>query len=1653
MTATARLLVELDVTGAQQGADALNRALNQTEQATSKLSSGLSSLATIACGYLSFQTLAAGVKAVFNETKEFDNSLRGLSSITGIVGSDLEALSRSADTMSVKWGENANEVLGVEKQLASLKPELANNASGLAMVTDEALKLSKAQTDLSNTMAAEAIGSTLNAYSLGVENAARVTDILAEASRLGAREVPFVAEGLSKVGALANTLGEDLTVPVAALEVLGKNMSNGSEAGTHLKAILASLVENAAKSGREFTSLSEELDMLAEGGFGAEEAISLFGKEMFNSAIHLVNNRTELEKLTDALDGSAGAAAKQAATNMGGLGGAVDKLSAQWSSLLRAIGDSEVFQSLVARASASIEGLKMLLADLGLIEDQFETRSEKYEKATQKMSSATADLAKNYEMLARNQERLKNNKGGPLGAWGIEGDIKRNNEQISKLVNELIPKYAEEMKKWAPASKEAASGLVEVSTGVEDVSEKIVKVTGQLSDNGMWATNYIQGVKTAFNDLAPAISDEIDALIESKVNWDEHNKALGEAEVTTPKVTESFNYLELQMRKLGSAVDRQIESFGKSERELAGQEFVLQHAALAALGYADALDKMGKKLYDGEQSARQFKNTVASLTDIGISFFNNLADDGTDAWKKMLEDWEQLTIDLFENRLKDVIKDPSTFGAGSQGEHTTFNNILGGAGAGYTMGNVAAGMQGQGTGSAMAQGALTGAVAGYAVGNWVGAIAGALVGAFTAGQSGQWQEVGRGLRLQIDDGLINGFMNVTERKYSFGSSRTREVMDNLGPNEQAGLQNVWQNFLGAFVDAGEKLDLGDLGERVARFISFGFNIDISGMSPDEVLAAANAEFLTLGSSIAGTVMPTLIALTQDGENLAEAFIRVGQAFGSVNTFFETIHLDPKNLVSEDFINSFVASYGDALLQDLYRQLNDAVAANAEMDDVRPGHLEDSLVDEIQAAIDNFEMTAEQIAQAQADAIYAWAADLETALGGFDAMNEKFGTVLSHFFDTSQFAIETMESQVQTGLDSFDDMLLGLGDIASGVDRSNFGQFLNDALSGALGAIDPETLAGIIDAATALAGVMDIEQDLAIARGETRDATSLTVDQIKILVDTAADWSRTLVQLGDDTQMARVGTVDFMLAVVDLVGGLDAANAKFQGFVEQWFTAEEQFSLLSGRLADAAQEVGLSLEDIDTPEEIRALMDQATAEGNAELMAFLLNWSSTIAEFQQGLGGLDGAADGATSAIDATSQALQENVQYWGQIVGAIDGAIAGIQNAIASIQSQNYALMGPGSMQGDIDTLYGQLGSGSIEDQIATIQQLQGMITQRYQLELQGLQQTTSWVSELSSQSGQMTQEMADAMREAHERAMSYWQRMSQVAKGLRDYLHDLQFRPEAPGTLADKIAAAQEEFARLLQLALGGDADAAEQLQGAAATLLDLARQGYASGEGYQDIYAMVVAGLEQVATMAEAIDEPPAWVEPVVGGLDTIGAAVNNGTGVNREAINRLQQSTIEELEALQDKLEELRAIAAAEETAAKLRLEEYQNNTEAAAIGTQRNTDEMVDQLEQIFIQGDEVNKRAPDWGSMLENTWQTANFTGTIMDEIIAWHAESSNSNTVVAALASIEGAINAQTDAIVDAIATYAFDSGALQDLIDGFLAGLDVVISRIPVQQ
>lgn len=333
----------------------IRKGADDASKAVSALNGSI--ISTVAAVGILKQGFDIGKSAVL-EFANLEASLGGLQVILDASNKDMQRLKQTAIDLG-----NDMSLPGVSALDAS-EAMIALSRNGLQL--NDVLKSSKSVLQLAKISnldyadSARIVAANLNAFQLPAQDAVRVVDLLANASRLSGAKLPELSDGLAQVGAVAKQFGFSIDETVAALTALNKAGIQGSDAGTSIKAFLTALASpskeaktalkelgfsikdaqgNIKPMGQLVDELSKSLGKMGEAQKTATLA-TIFGTDGMRAAGVLADvGGKKFQTYTDGLAKS-GIAAKTLAAQNRGLKGAMDALSSRLSTMALQLGEA-----------------------------------------------------------------------------------------------------------------------------------------------------------------------------------------------------------------------------------------------------------------------------------------------------------------------------------------------------------------------------------------------------------------------------------------------------------------------------------------------------------------------------------------------------------------------------------------------------------------------------------------------------------------------------------------------------------------------------------------------------------------------------------------------------------------------------------------------------------------------------------------------------------------------------------------------------------------------------------------------------------------------------------------------------------------------------------------------------------------------------------------------------------------------------------------------------------------------------------------------------------------------------------------------------------------------------------------------------------------
>lgn len=257
------------------------------------------------------EVLGAGVTGI----REYGQSLSELSSLTGLVGDDLEKFRVAAESLTTiefpdgsKIVNTASDIFEAFKLVGGAQPELLKSADALKQVTKDALVLSAASgDDLPSSV--KALTTTLGQFQLAASESNRVINELAAGARAGTSEIPDTTDALQKFGTTAKNANISTGESVALIQTLADQQLKGAEAGTQLRNVLVKLSSADVlppKAIDEFERAGISIETLRDTTLPLEVRLRELGKLQGDTSalarIFGVENLTAAQILTNSVD-------------------------------------------------------------------------------------------------------------------------------------------------------------------------------------------------------------------------------------------------------------------------------------------------------------------------------------------------------------------------------------------------------------------------------------------------------------------------------------------------------------------------------------------------------------------------------------------------------------------------------------------------------------------------------------------------------------------------------------------------------------------------------------------------------------------------------------------------------------------------------------------------------------------------------------------------------------------------------------------------------------------------------------------------------------------------------------------------------------------------------------------------------------------------------------------------------------------------------------------------------------------------------------------------------------------------------------------------------------------------------------------------------
>ena len=288
-------------------------------------------------------------KYVVDVGSSFEAQMSKVSAISGATGADFEALKAKAMEMGQTTVFSASEAGEAMEYMAMAGWKTEDMLNGISGIMDLA-----ASSGENLGTASDIVTDALTAFGQSAGEAGRLADIMAAASSNANTNVSMMGETFKYCAPVAGALGYTMEDTSIAIGLMANSGIKASQAGTAIRAGLTNLVKPAKQAAEAMDkykiSVTDDQgnmrtfrDLIAHlkdrlGGLSEEEqaaaAAAIFGKNAMSGWLAIINAApADVDKLTNAIDNSAGTAKNMADVMVDNLPGAIKLFNSATESL------------------------------------------------------------------------------------------------------------------------------------------------------------------------------------------------------------------------------------------------------------------------------------------------------------------------------------------------------------------------------------------------------------------------------------------------------------------------------------------------------------------------------------------------------------------------------------------------------------------------------------------------------------------------------------------------------------------------------------------------------------------------------------------------------------------------------------------------------------------------------------------------------------------------------------------------------------------------------------------------------------------------------------------------------------------------------------------------------------------------------------------------------------------------------------------------------------------------------------------------------------------------------------------------------------------------------------------------------------------------
>jgi TP901 family phage tail tape measure protein/lambda family phage tail tape measure protein len=577
------------------------------------------------------QLITQGLSEAVAAGSNFETALQSVSAVTGVTGDGLNDLGERAKSLALQFGGSATTQLeAFQTVLSKFGPDLAKTPEALGTVSESVNLLAKAA-GLDAKASVDALSNSMLQFGVDASDPAKLAqesgrfiNVLAASAKVGAAEIPQVAEAILQAGVAAKGANLSFEETNAAIQQLAVGGKVGSEAGVALRNVIGLLIKqsgpgeealagvglSAAELGKTLTSqgLSAALAQLRGGidklGSDAEKAAfkaTLFGTENASAAGILLDGVDNIKAFTEGVTGT-DEALTQAAINSDTLAARFDKFKAAIE-----VGLINTFQAVAPIVKAVFDNFQNFVPYLGI------AAAAVAAFGIAMGVSAVATKIATFDVVAFNTALLANPIGLTIAALAaLAAGVYAVSDAMSVSTEEALDNANAEKKlieQQIATNKERKITVTQTKTLADEYGQlaKKTKLTAEEEKR-------MQQIQAELDKQYPELIDQTKSFSENlkgvqeigRLTTNELGKLDKQAQELAKRLEQSTRNITFAARnaaisELTDLTDRTLGLFGSADLERAGQAFAnnifqaknAEDAQRAFAAFSETVNKLG----------------------------------------------------------------------------------------------------------------------------------------------------------------------------------------------------------------------------------------------------------------------------------------------------------------------------------------------------------------------------------------------------------------------------------------------------------------------------------------------------------------------------------------------------------------------------------------------------------------------------------------------------------------------------------------------------------------------------------------------------------------------------------------------------------------------------------------------------------------------------------------------------------------------------------------------------------------------------------------------------------------------------------------------------------------------------------------------------